>query len=136
MPMRGYNFPLIESIAVDSNHRCFPLLEDLEKDQMTRKFMSTFWINFVWTFLDALWKVRQKDIRKIHMLMCHVAVLIFVQTLYVDHSKYNITMLQKLSKCGVKAWLFLKYNFTTTQNLREIKFWRIQTVQTCHFWQF
>ena len=32
---------------------------------------------------------------------------------------------------------FLKFDhFTATQNLREIKFWQIQTVQKCHFWQF
>ena len=26
--------------------------------------------------------------------------------------------------------------FATNQILREIKFWRFQTVQKCHFWQF
>ena len=47
------------------------------------------------------------------------------------------TMLQKLSKCEIKARLFFKFcNLTVTQILREIKFWRIQTVQKCHFWQF
>ena len=27
-------------------------------------------------------------------------------------------------------------NFTATLILREIKLWRVQTVQKCHFWQF
>jgi len=26
--------------------------------------------------------------------------------------------------------------FTATPILREIKFWRVETVQKCHFWQF
>ena len=40
----------------------------------------------------------------------------------------HATMLQKLSKCEVKAWLCLLTfdHFTATQILREIKFWWIQ----------
>ena len=46
------------------------------------------------------------------------------------------TMLQKLSKCEVKAWLCWIWSFTVASILREITFWRIQTVQKCHSWQF
>ena len=46
------------------------------------------------------------------------------------------TMLQKLSKCEVKAWLLKFENLTVTQILREIKFRQIQTVQKCNFGNF
>ena len=49
---------------------------------------------------------------------------------------YNCTMLQKLSKCKVKAWLLKFDHFTATQILRENQFWQIQMVEKCHFWQF
>ena len=42
---------------------------------------------------------------------------------------YNCTMLQKLSKCEVKAWLLKFDHFTATQILRKNQFWQIQTVQ-------
>ena len=43
------------------------------------------------------------------------------------------TMLQKLSKCEVKAWLWR--NSIILPSLQfYLKFWRIQTVQKCHFW--
>ena len=45
-------------------------------------------------------------------------------------------MLQKLSKCEEGLTLLKFDDFTTTQILREIKFWRIETVQKCHFCQF
>ena len=48
-------------------------------------------------------------------------------------------MLQKLSICEVEAGglTLLKFDhFTATPILRDITFWRIQTVQKCHLWQF
>ena len=45
--------------------------------------------------------------------------------------KIIATMLQKLSKCEVKAWLCLNLII-----LPPLWFWWIQTVQKCHFWQF
>ena len=50
----------------------------------------------------------------------------------LQHCMYHVTMLQKLSKCEVKAWLCWK--LIITQILREIKFWWIQVVKECHFW--
>ena len=41
-------------------------------------------------------------------------------------SDRQYTMLQKLSKCEVKAWLLKFDHFTATQTLPEIKFWQIQ----------
>ena len=49
---------------------------------------------------------------------------------------FNYTMLQKLAKCEVKAWHLKFGHFTSTHILREIQFWRIQTVKKRHFWQF
>ena len=52
-----------------------------------------------------------------------------------SHFSTLCTMLQKLSKCGVKAWLLKFGDFAATQILCQIQLLRIQTVQECHFWQ-
>ena len=58
-----------------------------------------------------------------------------------SQSNYQIgnycTMLQKLSKCEVKAWLCWNLIILPPLRiLRVIKFWCIQMVQKCYFWQF
>ena len=47
------------------------------------------------------------------------------------------TMLQKISKCEVKALTLLKFDdFTASPILHKIKFWQIQTVQNVIFGNF
>ena len=48
-----------------------------------------------------------------------------------------IEVADRLLKCGVKTWLFWKFdNLMDTWIFCEIKFLQIQTVQKCHFSQF
>ena len=48
---------------------------------------------------------------------------------------FSATMLQKLSKCEVKA--ARSENFAMCLSLRfYVKFWQIQMVKKCHFWLF
>ena len=53
------------------------------------------------------------------------------------HTVSNLyTMLQKLSKCEVKTWLWCNLINTVTQILHEMAFWWIHTVQKCYLCRF
>ena len=59
-----------------------------------------------------------------------------ISSLYTFCQYYRYTMLQKLSKCEVKAWLcwnliiLLSFRFYVKSNFGEFKMWK------CHFWHY
>ena len=112
---------------------------DLERDVATWTFLIIL-VNFPLLEFFAFSSSKLSVSSGLSVKFIHKTVRIKFSASHVSYvfanTNVGLTMLQKLSKCEVKAWLLKFDDFTTTLILREIKFWWILTVQKCHFWQF